>query len=232
MNIDPILVQYLHVESWQRRLHSRASANIGPILEFSVGPLETHCLPTLAQSTNTGNQHLRATQVAHHLSTAADPATPHRQFTALFDRVADHCAAQSSTATARPAQEHGWSLEELLKSPIWELELTCSPIDLTTERDPEGAISRRGTTNPHRLFTEETHKRKMPELRYVTSHARARSAPVKRIPSISPTPEGSRGTTKGHPPQQTTHQAARTHHEDRWKPGQTRISARLRYIED
>ena len=32
----------------------------------------------------------------------ANPGTPQRQFTALFDRVADQCAARSRTATAQP----------------------------------------------------------------------------------------------------------------------------------
>ena len=81
-------------------------------------------IPAASPSTNTGSQLLPASQSASHSSNAADLATPHRQFTILFDRVADNCAARSSTATAWPAQEHGRSLEELLKSLIWELDLT------------------------------------------------------------------------------------------------------------
>ena len=103
----------------------------------------------------------------------APRATPQRQLTALFDRVLEHCIPRMQ----------GW----ILKSPIWELELTCSSMQLT----PDRATQR---TSPHhshakvtsRLFLETRSKEKASTARDTSSETRARTAPVRRIALIKP----------------------------------------------
>ena len=139
--------------------------------------------------TNKACKLLAAIQSARRPSVTADPASPRRQITALFNRVADHCVARTSAATELPAREHGRSLDQLLRSPIWNLELTCSPIHLTLERNSQGASPHRSTTIPRRLFVEDKLKRKVPDTRNAVSQARAKPAAVRRILLIPPTQE-------------------------------------------
>ena len=130
-----------------------------------------------------------ATQSARDSRATADPTTPRRHLTALLDQVADHYATRSSAATELPSREHGRSFEELLKSPFWELELTCTPIHLIPQRNSQGASSHRSTVNPRSLFTEENRKRKPPETQDTSSQARAKPAFVRRVSLIPPPQE-------------------------------------------
>ena len=84
----------------------------------------------------------------------ADPGIDDLRFSALFDRVAETAEEQLAEGHGSRKESPGRTLDDLLQSPVWELELTCSPIRLSpassTQR-PTHADGARLVTR--RLFT-------------------------------------------------------------------------------
>ena len=120
--------------------------------------------------------------------TSAAKTSPGFPLDELFNRVARHHTVNIDSTTDRASTEPGRSLDELLRSPVWGLELSCSPIRLSPERATRHAQDlAKSHAVSHRLFEHQDDSGYLArERRPLTSSNRARIAPNRRIKLIPP----------------------------------------------
>ena len=133
--------------------------------------------------------------------TTAARTSPGFPLDELFDRVAKYHTASIEATTKEGTSESSRTLDELLRSPVWELELSCSPIRLTPERTTRLAQdAAKGGAVSRRLFGPQDDGEKPPrERRPLTSDNRARPAPrrgIKLIPPPADDPSTKRRATR------------------------------------
>ena len=110
-------------------------------------------------------------------------------FEALFDEIVELYARPETPRTVPQEKPSGRTLDELLQSPVWELELTCSPIKETPERIPPEEPRLSGRHISRQLFPEDNRENQAPTNRPQGSGHLAGLAPGRKIKLIPPPPE-------------------------------------------
>ena len=110
-------------------------------------------------------------------------------FEALFDEIVGLYARPETPRKVPKEKPSGRTLDELLQSPIWELELTCSPIKETPEKTAPEEPRISGRPISRQLFPEDDRENQAANSQPPGSGHLARLAPGRKIKLIPPPPE-------------------------------------------
>ena len=128
------------------------------------------------------------TQTAPRASPPPTELSP-ADFEALFNEIAELYARPETPRKVSDEKPSGRTLDELLQSPIWELELTCSPIKETPEKAALEEPRLPGRNISRQLFPKDDRENQAPTNQAPGSSLLARPAPGRRTKLISPPPE-------------------------------------------
>ena len=120
-------------------------------------------------------------------------------FETLFDEIVELYARPETPRKVPEEKPSGRTLDELLQSPIWELELTCSPIEETPEKVTPEAPRPQGRNTSRQLFLDDDRENQAPINRPRGSGHLTRLAPGRRIQLIPPSPEDPQTRCLGSP---------------------------------
>ena len=105
---------------------------------------------------------------------------------AFFDEIVDLYVRLETLRKLPEEKPLGRTLDDLLQSPIWELELTCSPIKVTLKKSTPQKPRPFGRQTSRQLFPEDNRENQAPAHRLQRPGHHARIAPGQRVQRISP----------------------------------------------